>query len=50
MSGVSDIGGALGDVGGHVTSMMAKGKTFGGKQRFTGTGDDAKTLGFWTGK
>lgn len=38
MSGVGDIGSGLGSLGGHASSMMQEGKTFGGKTREEGMG------------
>jgi len=38
MSGISDLGSAVGSVGGHAASMMGEGKTFGGKTRTEGMG------------
>lgn len=38
MSGVGDIGSGLGSLGGHASSMMDEGKTFGGKTRKEGMG------------
>ena len=46
MSGISGLGSAVGSVGGHASSMMQEGKSFGGDIRKTND-DGQYTTGFW---